>query len=159
MSNIVYNRAKLRVATGDLDIDSDTIKVILLGTAPNGGAAENPDTDDVASVLANAPELDCTGNTGAARGAGGTGRKTLTSTPSVDDTNNRANVAHSGASWTALSAGTDSAIAGYLIYEHVSGSDDALNFPIMYVNASPFSSVSLNGSDVSLPAGDWIRLA
>lgn len=156
MSNIVYNQAKNRLATGALDLDSDTIKVIPLGVAPNGGAAENPDTDTVTAVLADATELSCTGYTG---GVGSTDRKTLTVTATLDDTNNRSNVSHGGATWSALSAGTHSSIAGYLIYEHVSGADDSQNIPIMYVNASPFSSLALNGSDVSLPSGDFVRLA
>lgn len=143
MANVYYNIAKGRHQSGDLDLNSDTIKVLLI----EGSTAPDPDHDTVAEVVAAAAELVCTGYTA---GPGSASRKTLTVTVTVDDTNNRSDAVSNSQTWTALSDG--SIIRQYLIYEHISGSDDTLNIPIACVDTDSGLPLTTNGSDVSLGA-------
>lgn len=151
MANTVYNVAKGNLLNDLLATDiasGATFKVLLV----QGSTAPDPDHDDVAAVLAAAAEL--TGATGYTGGAGGAGRKTVTFSVAVDDTNNRADATRSATSWTGLNAGT---VRQWLLYRHISGTDDTLNIPVYAVDTATGLPLTLNGSDVSLSA-DTFRL-
>lgn len=141
MANTVYNVAKSRWLSGDLDMNSDTIKTILVEGTPT----INADHATVAAVLAAGAELVCTGYTA---GPGSASRKTNTMTVAQDDTNDRATAATNAQTWSTLSGGD--VIRAYLIYEHVSGTDDTLNFPIAIVDTDTGLPLTTNGSDVAL---------
>lgn len=143
MANTVYNVAKSRWLSGDLDMNSDTIKTLLIEGTPT----INPDHATVAAVLAAGAELVCTGYTA---GPGSTSRKTNTVTVTQEDASDRASAATNSQTWTALSGGD--VIRAYLLYEHISGTDDTLNFPIAIVDTDTGLPLTTNGSDVSLGA-------
>lgn len=96
-SNLYQNGIKL-ILDRTIDLASDTIKVMLLGT----GYTPDPDHVYVSDIVAN--EVSGTGYTG---GYGGSGRKALASkTIGKDDTNNRANFDAADVSFGALDVGT-----------------------------------------------------
>lgn len=150
MANLIYNKAKGMLVDGSIDWDGGgTIKVALVSST----STYTPNPDDDALGGASMPfstatfEADGTGHT---RGPGGTGRKTLAGrVVTVDDTNDRAELDCNDFVWTALSAGT---IKALLVYWHASGTDDTLNFPILWIDqpggggAGQFAFVS-NGGD------------
>ena len=129
MSSFIYNVAKARLAGGDLPWGTATLKVMLITTGYTGNA------DDANMDLAAAVEINGTGYTA---GPGSTDRKTLASpTVTQDDVNNVAKLdANDPAAWSGLSTG-ESVVAA-VVYQHVSDSDDTLNFPIAYLDDGGF---------------------
>ena len=149
MAATVYNVAKKKWLDGTLDMDTDTIKVLLI----TGTVSINPDHATVAAVLAAMAEANGTGYTS---GVGSSSRKTVTMTVAQDDANDRATATSSTTSWTGVSLAAT--IKGYLYYKHASGSDDTLNFPIGFVDDATGLPLTTNGSDVNLAASVF-RLA
>lgn len=129
MAETVYNRAKAQIANGAIDLDTDTLKLMLVTSS----YVVNPDHDFITASGAGAAELSGTGYTG---GFGGAGRKTLT-TPAVseDDANDRAVLDGDDFTWTGINAGT--AAGAILIKENTNDADSELiaffdtNFPVV----------------------------
>lgn len=149
MANFVFNQAKLRMQTGALDWDSDTIKEALI----TGSGTPSADDDTVAAVLATASEAN---GTGYASGPGGSGRKTLSCSAAVDDANDRSDVTIASRTYTSISLAAT--VKGRLIYEHISGSDDALNIPLLWIDTVSGLPFTTNGSDLTVGA-DTFRIS
>lgn len=152
MANIYYNVAKRGMVDGSVDLDTDTIKMLLVA----GTAAGDPDHATVAAALAVHAELSTTGYTA---GASSASRKTLTITPSTDNTNDRADAVTNSQTWTAVaaSASPNDKIQKLLIYKHT-GTNDAANIPIALIDTASGLPLTLNGSDVTV-AAQTIRVA
>lgn len=148
MANLVYNVAKAGMQNGSINLDTDTIKILLV----EGSAAPDADHDTVAAVLAAAAELACTGYTA---GASSASRKTLSITVTRYDFNDRSDAVADNQTWTGLDDG--SVIEGYLWYKHT-GTDDASNIPIMFVDTATGLPKTTNGSDIQVE-GATLRLA
>lgn len=138
MASEVFNIAKKDLMDGTIDLDTDTIKCLLVMS----NALYDID-DDTLDDITTLDEFDGANYTG---GHGGAGRKTLTVTVAVDDTNNRGEVTISGnaTTWTALGAGTRD-IAGAIIFEE--GAGESTSVPVCFVD---FTDVTANGGDFTI---------
>lgn len=160
MASHFYNLAAQEVISGSIDMDTDTLKIMLVGTS---AATYAPDKDH--TVVDNGAnnttdpsfcELVATNYTG---GFAGAGRKTATIADSVDNTNDRAILTITDLTWTALGgASNDTVTAGILIKEIT---NDTLSRLVCYID---FTNTATNGSDFTLdfPAsgsGGSIRFA
>jgi|GEM_PF-3267827 len=140
MATTCYNVAKKKYSPDDLA--GATVKVLLIETA----CTIDPDHATVAAVLATGAEFSGTNYTA---GVASTDRKTVVVTAAQDDANNRATATTATTSWTAINTGI---INQFLVYVHVSGVDDALNFPVMIVDDASGLPLTTNGSNVNLAA-------
>lgn len=139
MASFFTNKALTELANGGLDLDTNTLKVMLLRETLVPTKAM-----DVVSEI-NTHELSVTGYTG---GFGGAGRKTLTGVTVVeDDTNNRARVTLPDQTWTALGSGQSIAYAA-IIREGTADTDSLIVAFIDVTNAG--TPVATNGGDVTL---------
>jgi len=148
MASLVYNAFKAKSASGLIDLDTDTIKVMLVA------AGYVPDADDefVDEGGADDPidhEISVTGYTG---GFGGSGRKTIALTVTKDNANDRAVVDGPDQTWTALGAGAT--IAGAVFIKE--GTDDTDTELIFYVDLAP--DTATNGNDFTA-AWDAVGIA
>lgn len=133
MSSFVYNTAKAELMKGDLHLDSDTLKVCLMGT----GYTPDPDHDYMDDI--NADELSGTGYTA---GHGNSGRKAVASAAvAVDDTNNRATFDLADITWSSIDAGT--AKGAVIIRQGTSDDTDALL--IAWIDTGGFPIVTNTG--------------
>lgn len=142
MPSFVYNTAAKEIADGTIDLDTDTLKVMLIGT----GTAYTPDRDDdfVDEGGANDPiDAELNGVSGYTRGFGNAGRKTASVTVEVDKANDRAEVDIADLTWTALGTG-DTIAAAILIKE---GTDDTDTKLIAYFDVTD---TPTNGGDITL---------
>lgn len=149
MASFMYQVAKKRMADGDLVWNSDTIKVMFL---VSGYAGDEDDNDLTAAAAAEAS------GTGYITGPGGSGRKTISNKSTTrDDTANIAQFIGDPVAWTGLSG--EGSIVAIVVYEHISGADDSLNFPIRYIDDGGFP-ISDPAGDVTItPASTgWIKL-
>lgn len=149
MASFVYNKAKELWLTGVLDMDTDVIKVALITDAVYVPDKDHDVMDDGGAASANPGDPTCElSTTNYVQGFAGAGRKTLTVTVSLDDTNDRAEANVAAATvWTALGpASAGPTIAGAVVYRHLT-SDAASNliawfddggFPIT-VNSGDFT--------------------
>lgn len=147
MSQVAYNTAKHRLANGSLDLDTDTIKMLLLKATAAG--AYDPDLDTVAELLAvgSVAECDFTNYT----------RKTLSSLAATqDDTNNRANVDAADVTWSSAGGATNNTPVAAVLYEHVDGTD-ANDRLIGYYDTN-FGTVATNGGDYTITIADFLRI-
>ena len=146
MAETVYNLAKSGMADGSIDLDTNTIRILLLKTTAAG--AYDPDLNTVADVLAvgSVAECDFTNYV----------RKTMTVTVSVDDTNNRANVDAADVTWSSAGGASNNTPAAALVYKFVT--DDASSTPIAYYDTN-FGSTSTNGGDFTGTISDFLRIS
>lgn len=141
MANFLYNTAKKEIMDNTIDLDTDTLKVMLVTSS----YVANADDDVVDAGGANdAVDHELTG-TGYTAGWGGAGRKALTSVTAVTDkTNNRAELDAADLTWTAINAGT--AAAALIIKE--GGANDTTSRLIAHIDSGfPFVT---NGGDMTL---------
>lgn len=145
MSSFVYNCAKAGFLNGSIDLDTHDIRAALVM------ANTTCDTDnDGISFVAGFTTLD-------EQDGSGYVRKALSNeTVTKDDTNDRGAFSADNVTWTALGAGTR-AVAGVLIYKHVT--NDADSIPIMFLefSATPDGNnfvLKWNGGST---AGDLLR--
>ena len=138
-NEIFYNGAKFDLATALFDwatVADARIRVMLLTVT--GAVAQNPDTDDIAALLAGA-ETECSGTGYSRKDLPAAGRSVT-----EDDTNDRvqleaADVVYSGADFNDVVA--------YVVYYDSVGTDtDATNFPIAYGEQA----AEPNGGDLTL---------
>jgi hypothetical protein len=145
MASFMYNQAVEDVLDTTLDLTS-TLKIMLVGTA---NATYAPDRDH--TVIDNGAndttdpsfcELVATNYTG---GFAGAGRKTATLAMSTDNANDRAVIAITDLTWTALGgASNDTVTAGILVKEIT---NDTLSRLVAYLD---FTNTATNGSDFTL---------
>lgn len=143
MANFVFNTGAKEIADGTLDLVTDTIKVMLVGSA----VTPTRDMDTVDQV--NSDEIDATGYTA---GFGGAGRKTLGNKAwAVDKTNDRAEFTASSVSWTGLGNATnDNVVHVILIKEITNDAGSRLIAHIDTSSGSPSLPFTTNGSDLTI---------
>jgi len=133
---------------GTIDLDTSTLKLILLGT----GTAYTYNPDDTAVDAGTGSDMQSSeiNVTNYTPGWGGSGRKTATITMQVNNTSDRIEIAIADQTWTALGAG-DSLAAVVLVKE--GAANDTQSIPIAYFDCTD---TPLNGSDITL---DFLALA
>jgi hypothetical protein len=140
MASLVYNTAKQLMADGTIDLDTNTIKVMLVTSA----YTPNADHDYVDEGGASDPcdaEIDVTGYT---RGFNGAGRKTLANADvTTDKANDRAEFDADDLTWTALGSGAT--IAGAILIKE--GTSDTNSRLIAYIDVTD---TATNGGDITL---------
>jgi len=154
MASFWYNLGLKECLDGTIDIDTTTLKVMLVksGYVPNqddlvvdaGGA--NDAVDHELTVGGYTP------------GWGGAGRKTPTITMQANNTDNRVDIAIADLTWTALSAGET--IAGMILIKE-GGANDTTSRLIAYFDVTD---TPTNGGDVTfdfntLGAGGNLRIS
>lgn len=145
MGNFWYNTGKLRMwagATGEVDIISDTIKVMALETDDDAATFEF-----IGDVLGGTGvEVTSTGYTG---GFGGAGRKTLGSKVlTVDQANNRAEFDCADVTWASISqAGVETWVA-FLIVKEIT--NDVASPVLAHIDTATGLPLTPNGSDITL---------
>lgn len=140
MADVVFNIAKKMLLDATLDLDTDTLKAVLVMT--NTTADTEIDADTVSAITT----LDEYDGSGFTWGHGNTGRKTVGSkTVTVDDTDDEG-VFDSTAdiTWSSLGAGTRANQGMLLIREGTTNDTDAI--PIAFFDAS----FTGNGGDVTI---------
>lgn len=141
MSSLLTNKGRALILNGSVDMLTDTIKVMLLGTGVTPSVDDNFVSDVVSGELS--------GGTGYTGGFGGSGRKTLASkTVTEDDTNDVARFDAADVTYTAINSGT---VAHAAIIKEVTNNGDS---PVIgYVLINP--NVATNGGDLVL---QWAAL-
>jgi len=133
-----YQSGLSKILDGTIDLDTSTLKVMLLSDE----YTYNPDHDFVDDLTAGSGEVSATNYTG---GYGGAGRKTATISLSVDNTNNRVVGTITDLTWTALGGASNDVVAGAALVREIT--NDAASVPIAYFD---FTNFTTNGSDVTL---------
>jgi len=140
MASHWYNTALKEFLDGTMDIDTTTLKIMLVksGYTPDKG-------DDVVDAGgandAVDHELTVSGYTG---GYGGAGRKTATVTLQANDTDDRVDIAIADLTWTALATGET--IAGAILIKE-GGANDTTSRLIAYFDVTD---TPTNGGDITL---------
>lgn len=136
MASGVYNKVKKMLLDATIDLDTDTIKVMLVTSS----YTPNADHDFVDDISGN--ELSGTGYTA---GFGNSGRKTLSNKSVTQDDATDKGVFDNTAdlTWSSINAGT--AAYAVLIKEITS---DAASIPICWLELSP--NVTTNGGDLTV---------
>lgn len=130
MTSFMSNYAKAKIMAGDIDLNADDIRVILVDSSFNG-AANHQFVGDI-PVLG---ELNGTGYV----------RKALSDEAvNVDTVNNRAEFDATDVTWTGINAGT---AAGAVLYKHVT--NDADSPFIAFIDSGGFP-ITTNGGDVTI---------
>lgn len=140
MASFWYNTGLKEVVDNTIDIDNDTLKVMLVTSS----YVADQDDDVVDAGGANDPvdhEINVTGYT---PGWGGAGRKTATVTLQANDTDNRVDIALADLTWTALGAGAT--IDGAILIKE-GGANDTTSRLIAYWD---LTSTPTNGGDITL---------
>lgn len=140
MPSFVYNKAAEEIASGTINLLSDTIKAMLV-TSSYSPARSDLVVDAGGANDAVDHEINVTGYT---RGYGGAGRKSLASKAiAVDQTNNRAEFSAANLTWTSLGSGAT--IAGMvLVKEGVS--NDTTSRLIAYLDVTD---TATNGGNIA----------
>lgn len=157
MASGFYNQGLVDVTDGTIVLQTDTVKLMLVDT----GYTFDPDHDVVDNGANDAtdPSFNEIVATNYTVGFGGAGRKTLTVTRQVNDTNNRADFAVADVTWTALGGATNDTIGGAILIEERTNDADSRLIAFFDLTDTP-----TNGSDVtldfnSLAAGGNIRFS
>jgi hypothetical protein len=143
MASFVYTPAKSKLLSGDLDLNTHDIRVMLLKTSGNTTA----DTDQDAAVLSDITTLGEISATNYVRKA------LANEAVNTDNANNRGEFDADDVTWTALGGASNDTIGAILVYRHVDGTA-ANDIPIAYIDGAIFpggaSSMTTNGGDVTL---------
>lgn len=119
MASHMFNIAKQKIMTGDIDFNLDDIRIALLST--NTTADTENDGVSFVSGITTLDEFD---------GANYVRKALTTEAVNLDDPNDRAEFDADDVTFTALGAGTR-AIDGILLYKHVT--NDADSIPIAWL--------------------------
>lgn len=142
-----YNKAKLDIGNGSIQLGSDTLKAVLVGT----GYTFDPDQvfiDDGTSADIQSNELSADNYSG---GFNGAGRKTCTITSQVNNTSDRAEWAVADQTWTALGAASGQGpVGGVALVKEIT--NDAASKLVAYFD---ITDRNINGGDFTL---DWNTL-
>lgn len=140
MASFMYNKAVQEILTGAIDLDSNTLKIMLV----NSTYTPNRD-DDVVDAGGGSDALDAEISvSGYSGGWGGTGRKTVTLTASEQDANDRAVCVIGDLTWTALASGVT--IVGAILIKE-GGANDTTSRLIAYFD---ITDTPTNGGDFTL---------
>lgn len=142
MASGLTNRGLLMMLENDLDLESDTVKIMLVDDT----FAFDPDVyvvdkNDDSVNDAHHHEISVSGYTG---GFNGAGRKTATVAINQDDTNDRVNIVLTDLTWTTLAAGATIGMA--LLIQEVTNDQDSII--IAAFDLSP--DIATNGGDFDL---------
>lgn len=131
----VFTTAKKGLMNGTIDLDTDSISVLLCMTA------EDLDNESEVLDLGNLTMDEMDGANYA--------RKALASLDvSEDNTNERAEFDANDVVWSDLGAGTNN-IAGALVYKNVNSDNNNESIPIMFTNNGGFP-IAANGGDLTI---------
>lgn len=137
-----YSGGLNSILTGAIDIDTSTLKVMLVTSS----YTYDPDHTAVNTISAN--EISATNYTG---GYGGGGRKTASITTQASTANNRVEIAIADLTWTSLGGVSNATPSGcVLIFE--TGGNDTASIPIAFLD---FSDTPTNGGNFTL---DFVAL-
>jgi hypothetical protein len=135
MASAWYNKGKYQVLSGGVDLNSDTIKVILVTTS----YTFDVDHNFISDVSSN--ELSVSGYTG---GFSGSGRKTLSGKSfTEDDSSNLAYFDATDLVWSAL--GTGATIGGAILVKEVTNDGDSPLIAYM-----DLTDTATNGGDITV---------
>lgn len=119
-----YTQGLLKLLDGTIDIDTSTLKIMLVKSA----YTYDPDHDQVSDISSN--EIVATNYTS---GFSGAGRKTASITLQNTTASNRVDIAIGDLTWTSLGgASNDTVAAAVLIFE--TGGADTASIPIAYLD-------------------------
>ena len=138
MANIIYNVAKAKIFSADMDLNDPTagkFRVALLEATGD----QNKDDTTVQAVLARAGTTELT-STGYAR------QNLANVLVRQDDTNDRAEWDADDTTFPSISQAGSEQIKGYLVYMHVTNDSDSI--PILLVDS--ITPVTPNGSDIKI---------
>jgi hypothetical protein len=130
----IYNLAKRKLVTGDIDLNTDDMRVLLVKTSAN----TTTDTEDDTEFLSGFTTL------GESNGSGYARQALSGEVVNDDSANNRAEFDASDVAFGALNGDT---VGAALLYKHV-GADSA-NMPVMYNDTGGFP-VTLNGGTFTI---------
>ncbi len=134
MASFVYNEAKRALAAGEIDLDTDDIRVALV---MSNTTADTEDDVNLMNGFSTLDEMD---------GANYV-RKALASEAINEDAgNDRAEFDADNVTWTALGAGTRE-VTGMIVYKHVT--DDTDSVPPAYIDSGGFP-FTAGGGDVTI---------
>lgn len=133
MSSFIYNEAKRAFSSGEINLTSDDIRVILVMTNTTADTDDDVDTIDAIGTL---DEMD----------GANYSRQTLDSeTVNEDAANDRAEFDDDNVTWSSLGNGTRD-VKGAIVYKHVTNDTDSV--PIAFIDFSP--NQSPGGSDFTI---------
>lgn len=157
MASGFYNTGLLEVSNGTIDLDTDTLKLMLVDT----GYTFDPDHTVIDNGANNGtdPSFNEISATNYAGGFGGGGRKTVTITSQANNTNNRADYALADVTWSSLGGVSNDTIGGAILIKENTNDTDSRLICFFDITDTP-----TNGSDVtldfnSLAAGGNIRFS
>lgn len=134
MASFVYTKFKEMAGQGLIDLSSDTLKIILVGSTTTA------DTEEDTQYIGDFSTL------GELANSGNYSRKTLGSvTFAADNSNNRAELHCSNVAWTALT-GTPAQPVGAILCKHVT--NDADSVAIAWIDGSAWPIT--NGGDYTI---------
>lgn len=142
MASGLYTSALHDIPKASIDLDTDTLKLLLTGTA-GGGYTYDPDHVFLEEAADDVNEEELTGVSGYTRGFGGAGRKTVTITGQANNTNNRADFAIADLTWTALGTG-DTINTAELVKEITNDAGSKL------IASFDLTNTPTNGGDITL---------
>ncbi len=134
-----YNKALAGIMDGSIDLDTNTLKIMLVGT----GYTYDPDDDFIDEAGANDPvdeEISATNYTG---GFGGAGRKAASITVVEQDASNRGIAVIGDLTWAQLGNGTNDTIAAGILVKEIT--NDAASVLIAYFDVT---NTLTDGSDI-----------
>ena len=135
-----YNKALADIMNGSIDLDSHTLKIMLVGT----GYTYDPD-DDFIEEAANDPNEEEITATNYTAGFGGAGRKTATITIVEQDASNRGIAVIGDLTWSVLGNGTNDTIAAGILVKEIT--NDAASILIAYFDVT---NTLTDGKDIKL---------
>ena len=134
MADMVYNYAKAKLLSGDIDLDADDIRVLLVMT---NSTCDTEDDCDFIDQFTTLDEMD---------GANYVRKALAGEAVAVDLPNNRGEFDAENVTWTALGVGTRQ-VLGAVLYKFVT--NDADSIPIAYIDSGGFP-FDANGGDVTI---------
>lgn len=143
MASGFYNQALADILTGSIDMDSNTLKIMLVDT----GYTYDPDHQVVDNGANDATdpsynEIVATNYTG---GYNGAGRKTATLTVSKQDANNRAIITIGDLTWTSLGGATNDTVGGAILIKEITNDTSSRLIAFFDLTDTP-----TNGGDFTL---------
>lgn len=143
MASGFYNQALADILTGSIDMDSNTLKIMLVDASytydPDHQVVDNGGNDATDPSF---NEIVATNYTG---GFAGAGRKTATLTVSKQDANNRAVITIGDLTWTALGGATNDTVGGAILIKEIT--NDAASRVIAFFD---LTDTPTNGGDFTL---------
>lgn len=131
MADFCFNALKGGVLSGAIDLDTNDIRVMLLGTALVEGTVQDADTISAITL----DEITATNYA----------RKSLTETVTTDDTNNRGVFDATDVTWTSLGGAVNDTIEAALIFKFVTNDTDSV--PLIHLD---LATTPTNGGDITL---------